>query len=74
MRALDPDDAIGTMAWILRRRWGLGAWRSAVRLLLDRLQFVGAGGMQAHGRRARASESVAAARRNAHWLFKRQRA
>eukprot|EP00973_Karenia_brevis_P087066 12074396-Karenia_brevis.AAC.1 len=32
MRAREPIDAMGTLAWLLRRRWGLTAWRAAARL------------------------------------------
>ena len=72
MRAREPTDALGTLAWILRRRWGMAAWRSAARLLLDRLEFVGRGAVAALSRRAAASERAAAARRDAHWLFRRR--
>ena len=73
MRAREPADAHGTVAWLLRRRWGMTAWKSTVRLLLDRLEYVGNGSMRAHGRRVAASEAAAAARSAAHWLFKRPR-
>ena len=71
MRAREPADAHGTMAWLLRRRWGMTAWRSIARLLLDRLEYVGQGSMLAHARRAAASEAADAARRSAHWFFRR---
>ena len=71
MRAQDAGDAVGTLAWQLRRKWGLEAWRSAVRLLLDRLQLVGAGATQAHDRRVDASDRALSSRRSAHWLFRR---
>ena len=74
MRAREPADAHGTVAWILRRRWGMAAWKSTARLLLDRLEYVGSGSARAFERRAAASEAAAAARRTAHWLFRRPRA
>ena len=74
MRAREPRDAHGTLASLLRRRWGIAAWRAAARLLLDRLEYVGGGSMRAHDRRAAASEAAAAARRAAHWLFRRPQA
>ena len=74
MRAREPADAHGTIAWLLRRRWGMAAWRSIARLVLDRLEYVGRGSIRAHERRAVASEAAATARRAAHWLFKRPRA
>ena len=73
MRARDPADAIGSLAWTLRRRWGMTAWRSAVRLLLDRLEYVGRGAEAARARRVAASERHSAGRRDAHWLFRRAR-
>ena len=74
MRAREAHDANGTLAWLLRRRWGMTFWRSAARLLLDRLAYVGRGATQAGGRRADATEAAAVARRAAHWLFRRPRA
>ena len=74
MRAREPADAYGTLAWVLRRRWGMAAWRSAARLLLDRLEYVGRGAVQAQSRRTAASEHAAASRRDAHWLFRRRHA
>ena len=73
MRAREPIDAVGALAWMLKKRWGLTAWRAAVRLLLDRLAFVGAGGHAAASRRAAAYERAAAERATAHWLFSRHR-
>lgn len=70
MRAREPRDANGTLAWLLRRRWGMTFWRSTARLLIDRLAYVGRGSVKADGRRADASEAAAAARRAAHWLFR----
>ena len=43
-------DAIGPLAWLLRRRWGLTAVRETARPKLDRLQFVGAGAGAAEAR------------------------
>ena len=74
MRAREPFDANGTLSWLLRRRWGMTFWRSAARLLLDRLSYVGRGAMHADGRRADAAEAAAVARRAARWLFRRPRA
>ena len=73
MRAREPHDANGTIAWLLRRRWGMTFWRSTVRLLLDRLAYVGRGSVQAGGRRVDASEAATLSRRAAHWLFRRPR-
>ena len=73
MRAREAGDALGVLAWLLRRRWGMMAWRACARLLLDRLEFVGHGCARAQARRADASERAAAARRAAHWLFRRPR-
>ena len=72
MRAKEPGDAVGVLSWLLRRRWGMMAWRSSARLLLDRLEFVGCGAVRARARREAASERAAAARRTAHWLFRRR--
>ena len=72
MRANEPNDALGALAWVLRRRWGMTAWRASVRLLLDRLEYVGRGAMQGYRRRTAASEHAAAARRDAQWLFRRR--
>ena len=74
MRAREPLDANGTLSWLLRRRWGMTFWRSTVRLLLDRLAYVGRGAMRASGRRADAAEAAASARRAAYWLFRRPHA
>ena len=74
MRAREAKDAYGTLAWTLRRRWGMTFWRSASRLLLDRLSYVGHGAVRAGERRADAAEAAAGARRAAHWLFRRPRA
>lgn len=73
MRAREPIDANGVLSWLLRRRWGLAFWRANARLLLDRLAYVGRGAARAGARRAYAAEAAAAARRDAHWLFRRPR-
>eukprot|EP00973_Karenia_brevis_P022245 3060677-Karenia_brevis.AAC.1 len=73
MRAREPKYALGSLAWLLRRRWAMTAWRKAARLLLDRLQYVGRGAVCASARRDAASEAAAAARRASHWLFSRPR-
>ena len=73
MRAREPADAVGSIAWMLRRRWGMTAWRSAARLLLERIEYVGRGAMQATSRRAAAVERAAHERRTLHWLYRRQR-
>ena len=51
MRAKDSGDAMGVLAWVLRRRWAMTAWRASARLLLDRLDYVGRGSLRAHARR-----------------------
>eukprot|EP00973_Karenia_brevis_P051740 7187610-Karenia_brevis.AAC.1 len=56
MRAREPADAVGSLAWLLRRRWGVTAWREAVRLLLDRLALVGSGASLAASRRDAAAD------------------
>ena len=58
MRAREPADANGTFARVLRREWGMCAWRSTIRLLHDRLSYVGHGAMRASGRRAVANDSA----------------
>ena len=73
MGARESVDAFGTLAWLLRRRWGMTAWRANARLLLDRLEYVGRGAVQANSRRALAAERAADSRRSAHWLFRRPR-
>ena len=73
MRAREPTDAIGTLSWMLRRRWGMTAWRAAIRLLHDRLEYVGRGAVAGQMRRVAAREQAAIERRSAHWLFQRRR-
>ena len=70
MHAQDAAEAYGTLMWMLRRRWGMCAWRSAARLLLDRLEYVGGvRAMAAAGRRTAARAAAADSRRHAGWLF-----
>ena len=65
MRCLDPAQAIGILAWMLRRRWGLTALRENARLRLDRLEYVGRGAVAAAVRRQHAQDREAARRRAA---------
>ena len=73
MQAREPGEAHGTLCALLRRRWGMCAWRAAARLVLDRLEYVGAGAGHAQLRRGAAQERAVAARRQAHWLFRQPR-
>ena len=54
MRHAEPLDAVGSLAWLLRRRWALTAMRENARLKLDRLEHVGRGAAAAADRRATA--------------------
>ena len=63
MRCADPARAMGSIAWLLRRRWALTAVREAARLKLDRLEYVGAGAMPAARRRVIAEAAHATRRR-----------
>ena len=65
MRCDDPPQAVGVMAWLLRRRWGLTALRENARLKLDRLEFVGRGAVAATQRRTAAAELQASRMRAA---------
>ena len=66
MRSRGPLEAVGALAWLLRRRWGITAMREHARLKLERLEFVGRGAALAADRRASAwSSASAAARRSA---------
>ena len=65
----DEASAVGCLAWLLRRRWGMTALREHARLKLDRLAYVGRGAASAADRRLR-SEMEHAAR--AHLLQSRQ--
>jgi len=60
MRCADPARALGVLAWLLRRRWGLTALRENARLKLDRLEYVGRGALAAAQRRTFAAEAQAA--------------
>ena len=42
MKAREPEEAVGALSWMLRRRWGITAVREAARLTLGRLRFAGA--------------------------------
>ena len=50
-----PDEAaaVGCLAWLLRRRWGMVGLRENARLKLDRLAYVGRGAAAAAERRQR---------------------
>ena len=65
MRCDDPPQAVGVMAWLLRRRWGLTALRENAHLKLDRLEFVGRGAVAATQRRTAAAELQASRMRAA---------
>ena len=66
MRATDPAQARGCLAWLLRRRWAMTALRENARLKLERMEFVGGGAAAAADRRATfLHNSAAAARRSA---------
>ena len=66
MQCQDELAALGSLAWLLRRRWGMTALRENARLKIDRLGFVGRGtaaaayrrhrNAAAHTARARAAE------------------
>ena len=73
MQARDPEEASSSLASLLRRRWGMTAWKAAARLLLDRLEYIGHGANAARMRREAAWERAATARRTSHWLFSRPR-
>ena len=68
MRVREPEEAIGPLAWLLRRRWAMTVMRENARLLLARLEYVGRGAVPALQRRQAAAEGVAARnRRSACW-------
>ena len=52
--------AVGTLAWLLRRRWGITALRENARLKLERLTYVGRGAAVAASRRLQAASYHAA--------------
>lgn len=68
MRATTQEAALGSLAWMLRRRWGMTALRANARPLLDRMEYVGAGAMAAAARRTTAQRHAAEVRRAACWL------
>ena len=72
----DEASAVGCLAWLLRRRWGLTALREHARLKLDRLAYVGQGAASAASRRLR-SEMEHAARAQLlqarQWFHRRRR-
>ena len=76
MGSNDPESAVGCLAWLLRRRWGLTALRECARLKLERLAYVGRGAAAADERR-RASIAAHASRarfyNNARASFERRR-
>ena len=59
------EQAGGSLAWLLRRRWALTVLRDNARLKLDRLEYVGRGAMAAADRRATAATAFAARQRAA---------
>ena len=65
MRSDDPAQAVGVLAWLLRRRWGLVALQEAARLKLQGLEHVGRGATAA-ARRRDGAEAAHAARARAH--------
>ena len=70
MGADTPADAVGPLAWLLRRRWAFTALRANARLLLDRLEMVGAGATRAQSRRSTAAGRASVwALRDARWAM-----
>ena len=65
MRSPDAKTAVGALVWMLRRRWGIVAWRANVRLLLDRQEYAGAGAPEAATRREAARAGATRARQDA---------
>ena len=59
MRCEDPARAVGSLAWLLRRRWALTALRENARLKLDRMEYVGRGAAAAIQRRTLAADAQA---------------
>ena len=49
----DVAAAVGCLAWMLRRRWGIAALRENARLKLERMAYVGRGAIHAAARRQR---------------------
>ena len=60
MQCQDELAAIGSLAWLLRRRWGMTALRENARLKVERLAFVGRGAAAAALRRQRGEAAHAA--------------
>ena len=75
MGCRDEAAAVGCLAWLLRRRWGLAALRENARLKLDRLAYVGRGAAAAADRRQRSELQHAARARfsRAHQWFSSHR-
>ena len=69
MRSPDAKTAVGALVWMLRRRWGIAAWRANVRLLLDRQEYVGAGAPESATRREAARAGATRARQDAFQLL-----
>ena len=59
MGSTDEASAIGCLAWLMRRRWGMAALRENARLKLDRLSWVGRGAANAATRRLRSEQERA---------------
>ena len=53
MGSPDEASAVGCLAWLLRRRWGMTALRENARFKLERMAYVGRGAAQAADRRQR---------------------
>jgi len=69
MLATSPQEAIGVIAWMLRRRWAMTALRENARLKLERLEYVGRGAALAADRRAAVVGDQGAAARRAACRF-----
>ena len=65
MQCQDELAALGSLAWLLRRRWGMTALRENARLKIDRLGFVGRGTAAAAYRRQRSAAAHTARARAA---------
>ena len=71
IRARTEEEAIGALAWMMRRRWALTALRENARLKLERLEFVGRGAAAAVDRRQCAAAGATARARRAACAFAR---